>query len=193
MLHFEPPDDRLAIGGPQALQRGLVPFDPLAADRDVERGRRFRRLRIRQLGGGGPSSEAARLVADTVEYRLAQIRLERPFVARLEVVEVAQGRQNRLLHQVLGVEQAARGRGQPASRPPPESGQASGNQPIERVAVPLADPGQEVNSGFEGVRGAGLRHQDLCIGPMILVARHRSKSGNWSYPLGHVATVDLHL
>ena len=59
VLQFEPADDRLAIGRPQTLQGGLVSLDPLAADRDVERGCAFRWLRIGQFGGGGPAVRIA--------------------------------------------------------------------------------------------------------------------------------------
>ena len=44
VLQLEPPDHCFAVGRPQALEGGLVPFDPLAADRDVQRRSSGRRL-----------------------------------------------------------------------------------------------------------------------------------------------------
>jgi hypothetical protein len=92
-----------------------------------------------QLGCPWMPSDPTNLVADPVDERLPQIRLQRALVARLKVVEVPEGLHKRFLHQIFGVAKIAGPAWQSAAGPPPERRLVPTNKIVERLRV--APPG----------------------------------------------------
>jgi hypothetical protein len=84
-------------------------------------------------------------VADAIQNRLAQVGLERPLVPRLERIEPAHRRDHRVLHQIRGLEHAARRRRHPSVRPPPQRRDAALQQPVERRLVSQLGLVQQLN------------------------------------------------
>ena len=138
MLELEAADDRFTIGWSQLLQRRFITGDALASDRDVERRRRFGLVRIGKLGRRRTAGESTSLVANPIEHGLAQVRLERPLMTRVESIEAPQRVDDRVLYQVLGVERAARGRWQSPACPAAQRRQAPREQSIQCFAIALS-------------------------------------------------------
>jgi hypothetical protein len=103
-------DNRLLILGSEACQRSLVPLDRFDADHAFEgRGFETRLIAVKQVRSGPPLYTAP-LVEDPVHQRTAKIRLERPFMARLEHRDVLERVHQDFLNDVAGVEGPARAR-----------------------------------------------------------------------------------
>ena len=139
VLQFEAADNRLAVGGSQPLQGGLIPGHVLRANRAIEGGGVFVRQVFREIGLVRQSTMPPREIADAVQDGLPQVRLESSLVARLEHVETAHGRDHGILNNVGGLEHPARRRRQPATRPSAQGGDAPLHQPLARGLVALLD------------------------------------------------------
>ena len=133
----------------QTLERRLVPFHRLVPDRLVQRGRRRVHEAVRGVDPHSrlPPIGPPHLVADPIEQRLPQVGLQRPVVARLEILDVLQRLGERVLHQVLGVAQVARPARQPASGPASERPGMAPEQLVQRLGVPKLSAPQQVRRG----------------------------------------------
>jgi hypothetical protein len=75
---------------------------------------------------------------------LTEIRLERTFVPRLEVIDVTNGLRERLLHEILGVAKIARPSRETTTRPSSERPAVPLNQIVERLRIALPGAAQQV-------------------------------------------------
>src|SRR5437762_760893 len=137
VLQFEAPDDGFAIDGTQSLERGFISSHALAPDRNVERRSGFALIGVGQFRRRRTTSESSRFVANAIEHRLTQIRLERAFVTGIELIQPAERIDDRVLNEILGIERAPRGRRQSSASPAAQRRQAAREQAVERAAVPL--------------------------------------------------------
>src|SRR3954470_18667969 len=117
VAELEPRDEQFALDLGQLLQCGVVPFDHLRADRIFQRRSRSIRHRFVKRSAGRLSCGAAQLVTNAVEDALAQIRLQRAFVRRVELIETTKCLDHGVLHQILRVGAASDPLRQPATRP----------------------------------------------------------------------------
>ena len=172
LLQLDASDDDFPLFGPQPLQRLFVPLHRLVADRFVER----RRRRIGMLGivldarRRRIPRDPPNLVADAIDERLPQVRLQRTVVTRLEILDMPKRLGERLLHQVFGVPKVTGPSRQTSPRPAPQRALVPPNQVIQRLRVAL--PGAtnrsvvEVRLGEDGLvsamramtKGASCRH-----------------------------------
>src|SRR5262245_59304423 len=137
----------LVIGQPR--ERALVPIQGLGADRALER---RRRCILEGLGDGvlpGPPPRPAHLIPDTIEHGLANIGLEHTRSPDLDGIQDLDGAKQRLLHEVIGVEEGAGVGGEPPAGPACESGAVALHQGAERGAVAPFGPAQEVAGDHE--------------------------------------------
>src|SRR5207244_3154737 len=88
-----------------------------------------------QSGGVGPSSFAAKLVANAIEDRLPQIRLKRSDTARLKAFNPLECLHQGVLDKVVSVCQIARPPGQSSSSPTPERLDVTLEQLLQRLLV----------------------------------------------------------
>ena len=84
------------------------------------------------------------LVANPVDERLPQIRLQRTVVARLEVLDVPERLGERLLHQVFGVPEITGPSRQTSPRPAPQRALMPPNQVIQGLGVALPGATQQI-------------------------------------------------
>jgi hypothetical protein len=71
----------------------------------------------------------------------------------VEVLQMSQRREERVLHQVHGVLHSARGRREPSVRPSPERRQAPHKQHLEGLIVAVPHTFEQVERGFRIKRG----------------------------------------
>jgi len=88
-----------------------------------------------QLSCLGVTPDATNLVANSIDQRLPQVRLQGALVARLEVVDVPEGLHKRLLHQVFSVAEITSPAREPAASPPPERTLMPTNEIVERLRI----------------------------------------------------------
>ena len=146
LLQLHAGDDHLPLFRPQPLQRRFISIHGLVPDRFFER--RRRRIRMLRFVVHSRRRRVPRhpphLVADPVDQRLAQVRLQRTIVARLEVIDVPERLGERLLHQVFGVAEVAGPSRQTPTRPAPQGALVPPNQIVEGLIVALPGATQQI-------------------------------------------------
>jgi hypothetical protein len=146
LLQLDAGNNQFPLFRSQALQRTFVPLNRLAPDRFVEGGRRSVRMFVvffnpcrRRIPAYPPN-----LVSYPVDECLTEIRLERPFVPGLEVVQMPESLRERFLHEILRVTQVSRPSRQTSTSPPPQGRYVPANQVIQRLRVALPGATQQV-------------------------------------------------
>src|SRR4030095_4786648 len=91
------------------------------------------------------TTDAADLVANEVHHRLSQIRLHRADVPRLEGVEPPKYVEYRFLHQIAGIELAARCGRKLAVGPASQLRQAALEQRLDGSPIAVLRPHHELN------------------------------------------------
>jgi len=99
------------------------------------------------------TAEASCFVPYTVEHGLAQVRLKRALVARLELLQSAQRIDDGVLNEILRIERATGRSRETAASPSAQRRYAARVQALECVAIALPDEVQQLLSGFERIRG----------------------------------------
>ncbi len=110
------------------------------------------------------SAGAANQIADPVDHRLSQVRLERPDRPMLEALDVFQYAQDGVLHDVLGVEAGAGVRRKPPARPSAQQRQRALEQHARGRAIAAPGAFEHVDRRFVRrivVRSRG--HNPLCL------------------------------
>jgi hypothetical protein len=100
------------------------------------------------------------LISNTIEDRLANIRLETSRSANLHAVESLERLQQNVLDQVLGIEEGPSEPGQTAARPGAQAGRVPGEELVPGPFVPRFRGGEEVLSLGEG-RAVGFHGSSL--------------------------------
>ena len=90
---------------------------------------------VLERDAGRHPRDAPGLVPDAIEDRLTEVRLKRAFVTRLEGLEVLQQPNNRVLHDVRGIQQVARAWRQSAARPPAKGRSGSRQQRVDGLGI----------------------------------------------------------
>jgi hypothetical protein len=91
----------------QGREGPLVEVEGLSSQRFLERGGIAGGEVLGEFGADRPHGDASRLVADLVQEDRAEVGEEGARRARLEAVDLPQGSQDRVLHQIVGVENVA--------------------------------------------------------------------------------------
>src|SRR4029450_4342462 len=108
VAQFNARDDRLPLLGFQTLERLLVRFDLLTPDCCLQWrawGLGFDAVEIRQLR---LAPFAAQFIAQTIEYGITQVCLQRTHAPRLEALDLPKRSEQRVLHKIVGVGEVAR-------------------------------------------------------------------------------------
>jgi len=108
----------------KAIRREAVDANEASADLNRTTGHL---LRV-EVGRFRPPPEPPQLVADAVEQRLPQVRLECAIAARFERLHSLKRLEQRFLDKVLRVRDVARPSGKPPARPPPQAWEIAANK-----------------------------------------------------------------
>ncbi len=144
-------------GGFSRSSADLVAFEILGADRRLERRRRLVLEPFRQAADLGPPLVVPDDIANAIHHRAPKIGLQRALMTGFEGLEMAHRGDDRVLHDVRGVVQAASRLRQPAVRPAPKRRYTPLQQPVEGLRVALFRELEELDGRF--------RRQRLIAGP----------------------------
>src|SRR5688572_23455788 len=173
-LHLDSRHDRLTMLGCEPLEGRLVAVKQLGTHREFQR----RRLGGRKVGANSlerPSLRTAHEVDDPVLECLPNVSLKGPFVARYEGVETSHDMHERVLHEIPGVDHAARVRGQTAVSLALHAGKEPGTQRLDRGGVTVTRAGDQVDGrlGIVRTRPRVTRPVALELGEAVWLGGHR--------------------
>ena len=90
-------------------------------------------------------------VPDPVEHGLAKVRLKRADAARFELIDPLERLNQGILDKIVGVGELAGPFRQPASGPALKWREVAGEETLERVAIALADSGNQMKRRVERI------------------------------------------
>ena len=125
------------------------PEDRAAITRLKQIGQLVERRRTPADGSPGSAPPPAKLIANPVENRLPQVRLQRTSTLRLKELNSLKRVEQGVLYEVLSVGHIARPARQPAARPSAERLQVPIKQNFKGVGVSRSSQGEQI----DGLRG----------------------------------------
>jgi hypothetical protein len=130
--------------------------------------------------------DSAQFVANPIRHGLPQIRLQRALMALLELREMSEGRDQDILHEIVGVGDPTCVSGQASARPPLQPREIPRKQPIQRVGVTSLSTFNQCERGLR-------IHDSGCVVPDQAGGERRATgSGGHNSPRTRLAGMSAH-